>query len=170
MIADLKIKSILKQYKYLINKQSVKYSELEKITSVAVILDNEALINVIASNLLNNFPLKKEAFTFLVYSKFFISQTCSTIVFSEKDIGFKASLKSHNLNKFVKYSFDLLINYTKESNIFINIITLQSQAKLKAGFAQIDDRLFDIVVYDSTFNEAILNQELKKYLVILNKI
>jgi len=50
------------------------------------------------------------------------------------------------------------------------MVTLLSQADFKAGFAEIDDRLYDIVVSDTSFNEAVLNQELKKYLTILNKI
>ena len=33
-----------------------------------------------------------------------------------------------------------------------------------------DDRLYDLVISDEGLNEAVLNQELKKYLTILNKI
>ena len=84
--------------------------------------------------------------------------------------GFNASLKSDNLKEFVKKEYDLLINYTKTPNLYTNMVTLLSQSDLKAGFANIDDRLYDIVISDEGQNEAILNQELKKYLTILNKI
>lgn len=170
MLANFKQKSIQKQYDKLVEKQPLVNNKGGKVSTIAIILDNDALVNVITSNLLSRFSFQKEAITFLVYRKFIKNQEASPRFFSEKEIGYKASLKSDNLNNFVKKDYDLLINYTKQSNLYTNIITLQSQAKLKAGFAEIDDRLFDIVVSDPTFNEAVLNQELKKYLTILNKL
>ena len=170
MIANLKQKSIQKEYDKLLQKQPVTNDKQGKVKKVAVVLDNEALVNVITSNMLNIFPFQKQDITFLVYREFSKKQEATPLFFTEKEIGYKASLKSDNLKNFVKNDYDLLINYTKMSNLYTNVITLQSQAKLKAGFAEIDDRLFDIVVSDPTFNEAVLNQELKKYLTILNKI
>lgn len=170
MISKLKQKSIQKVYNKLVEKKVPKTANNKKITSVAVLLDNEMLINVIEANLLSKLPFKKEQVVFFTFKENVKKQEESPQIFSDNDLGFKASLKSDNLKNFVKKDFDLLINYTKTSNLYTNMVTLLSQAKLKAGFAQIDDRLFDIVVSDTTFNEAILNQELKKYLTILNKI
>lgn len=170
MIGNFRKKSILKQYNKLKKRSKATSSNKDKIKSIAIILDNAALENVIASNLGTKLSFNKENITFLVYRKFSKKEESITKFFSEREIGFKASLKSDNLKKFVNYSYDLLINYTKASNLYTNVITLHSRAKLKAGFAEIDDELFDIVVSDPTFNEAVLNQELKKYLTILNKI
>lgn len=170
MISKLKQKSIQKAYSKLIVKKVTKKPTNNKVKRVAVLLDNETLINVVISNLTNKLPFKKEqiaVYTFREYSK---KQEESSEFFSDNDFGFKASLKSDNLKNFVKNDFDLLINYTKSANLFTNMVTLLSQAELKVGFAEIDDRLFDIVVSDATFNEAVLNQEIKKYLTILNKI
>lgn len=170
MISKLKQKSIQKVYNKLIDRKVSKTVNNQKINTVAVLLDNETLINVIEANLLSKLPFKKEQIVFFTFKENVKKQDTSPQFFSDNDLGFKASLKSDNLKDFVKKDFDLLINYTKISNLYTNMVTLLSQAKLKAGFAEIDDRLFDIVVLDATFNEAILNQELKKYLTILNKI
>ncbi len=170
MIGNFKQKSIEKQYDKLIERNVTSNSRGGKVKSVAVILDNASLENVITSNLASKLNFEKRNITFLVYRKFSKKDEIIPKFFSEKEIGFKASLKSDNLKNFVKNDYDLLINYTKVSNLYTNIITLHSQAKLKAGFANIDDKLFDIVVSDPTFNEAVLNQELKKYLTILNKL
>ncbi|MGB1043060.1 MAG: DUF6913 domain-containing protein, partial [Tenacibaculum sp.] len=116
------------------------------------------------------FPFKKENITVLVYREFSKKDEVSPLFFTNNDFGFKAVLKSDNLKDFVKKDFDLLINYTKSTNLFTNMVTLYSQADLKASFANIDDRLYDIVIADEALNEAVLNQELKKYLTILNKI
>lgn len=170
MISKFKEKSIQKVYNKLIDKNVYKSSNNQKITSIAILLDNETLINVIKANLVNKLPFKKEQITVFTYKQSVKKEEKSNSVFSDGDFGFKASLKSDNLKDFVKKDFDLLINYTKSSNLYTNMVTLLSQSKLKAGFTEIDNRLFDIVVSDNTFNEAVLNQELKKYLTILNKI
>ncbi|WP_299109950.1 hypothetical protein [uncultured Tenacibaculum sp.] len=170
MISKLKQKSIQKVFDKMIRKTVIKRQDSNKIKKVAIVLDNESLINIVLANLTNKLPFTNEqisVFTFREYSK---KQEASSEFFTDNDFGFKASLKSDNLKNFVKNEYDLLINYTKSSNIFTNMVTLLSQAKLKAGFANIDDRLFDIVVSDEAFNEAVLNEELKKYLTILNKI
>ena len=170
MIGNFKQKSIERHYDKLIEKNVISNNRGGKIKTVAVILDNASLENVITSNLSSKLFFNKKDITFLVYRKFSKKDKAMDKFFSEKEIGYKGSLKSDNLKKFVKNDYDLLINYTKESNLYTNIITLHSQSKLKAGFADIDDKLFDIVVKDPTYNEAVLNQELKKYLTILNKI
>lgn len=170
MISKLKKKSIQKQYDKFIANQPQKNIKNSKVKNIAVVLDNEALVNVVLANLTNNFSIKKEAITVLVFKEFSKKDEPSPQFFTEKEVGFKASLKSDNLKNFVKNNYDLLINYTKQSNLLTNMVTLLSQADFKAGFAEIDDRLFDIVVSDESFNEAVLNQELKKYLTILNKI
>lgn len=170
MISKLKQKSIHKVFDKLIRKTGIKHQDSNKIKKVAIVLDNESLINIVLANLTNKLPFKKDQITVFTYREYSKKQEESPDFFTENDFGFKASLKSDNLKNFVKNDYDLLINYTKSSNIFTNMVTLLSQAKLKAGFANIDDRLFDIVVSDEAFNEAILNQELKKYLTILNKI
>ena len=170
MISTLKSKSIQKEYDKLVAKQSKKTHKSSQVKKVAILLDNEALVNVVLANLANNFPFKKEDVSVLVFREYSKKDEPSPQFFTEKDLGFKASLKSDNLKDFVKNDYDLLINYTKTTNLLTNIITLLSQADFKAGFAEIDDRLYDIVVSDEGFNEAVLNQELKKYLTILNKI
>ncbi|CAL2101145.1 conserved protein of unknown function [Tenacibaculum sp. 190130A14a] len=170
MISKFKQKSIQKAFDKLVRKSISKRQDSNKIKKVAIVLDNESLINIVLANLTNKLPFTKEQITVFTLREYSKKQEESPEFFTENDFGFKASLKSDNLKNFVKNEYDLLINYTKSSNIFTNMVTLLSQAKLKAGFANIDDRLFDIVVSDEAFNEAILNQELKKYLTILNKI
>ena len=170
MIGSFKEKSIEKQYNKLIEKQPLTNNKQGKIKSVAIILDNEALVNVIMANLTNKLPFKKENIRFLVYKAHSKEVEEDPMFFTEKEIGYQASLKSDNLKNFVKNDYDLLINYTKNTNLYTNVITLHSQAKVKAGFAEVDNRLFDLIVSDTSYNEAVLNQELKKYLTILNKL
>lgn len=170
MISTLKKKSIQKTYDKLVVKKVNTLHKEAKVKSVAILLDNEALVNVVIANLTNIFPFEKTDIRVLVYKEYSKKDEPSPQFFTEKDLGFKGSLKSDNLKNFVKNKYDLLINYTKTPNLLTNVVTLLSEADIKASFAEIDDRLYDIVVSDDSFNEAVLNQELKKYLTILNKI
>ena len=170
MISKFKNKSIQKAYDSFIVKKNNKAPKSNLINSVAILLDNESLVNVMISNLTSKFSFKKENITVLIHREYSKKDEESPLFFSDNDFGFNASLKSDNLKEFVKNDYDLLINYTKESNLYLNMVTLLSQSDLKAGFANIDDRLYDIVISDDGQNEAVLNQELKKYLTILNKI
>ncbi len=170
MINKLKQKSIQKVYDKVISKKVNKTKKNSSIKKIAILLDNEALVNVMIANLTSKLPFKKENITVLVFREYSKKDESSPEFFTDNDFGFKASLKSDNLKNFVKNDYNLLINYIKTPNLFTNMVTLWSQADLKAGFSGIDDRLYDIVISDEGLNEAILNQELKKYLTILNKI
>ncbi|CAM1367072.1 conserved protein of unknown function [Tenacibaculum soleae] len=170
MINRLKQKSIQKIYNKTIVKKSVKNKEERKIKKVAILLDNESLENIVLANLSNKLSFVKENITVLIYREFSKKEEVLPKFFTNKDIGMKASLKSDNLKNFVKNDYDLLISYIKAPNLYTNMVTLLSQASLKTGFAGVDDRLYDLVISDEGFNEAVLNQELKKYLTILNKI
>lgn len=170
MISKFKYKSVQKAYDSFIEKKINKAHKSSLIKNVAILLDNESLVNVMISNLTSKFPFKKENITVLIYREYSKKDEESPEFFTDNDFGFNASLKSDNLKEFVKNDYDLLINYTKAPNLYMNMVTLLSQSDLKAGFASIDDRLYDIVISDEGQNEATLNQELNKYLTILNKI
>ncbi|WP_233901014.1 DUF6913 domain-containing protein [Tenacibaculum piscium] len=185
MISKLKEKSIQKFYNKTILKAQNKEQQQYKIKKIAVLLDNPSIENKIIADLTTKFPFQKENITVLIYKPFEKkdknkeesqeesqeeNQQENIKIFTEKDIGFKASLKSDNLKNFVKIDYDALINYIKTPNLYTNTITLLSQARLKTGFANIDERLYNLIIADDGFDETILNQELKKYLTILNKI
>ena len=170
MISKLKHKLIEKKYNKLVVKKTSKKHSTKTIKRVAILLDNESLENVMISNLTTNFPFKKENIDVLIYREYSKKQELFPKFFTNNDIGFTGSLNSNDLKKFVKNEYDLLINYVKTPNLYANMITLLSRAMFKTGFAEIDNRLYDLVVSDDGLDEVVLNQEIKKYLTILNKI
>ena len=170
MISKLKDKSIQKVYNKSVVKKTSKKHSSKAIKRVAILLDNESLENVMIANLTTNFPFKKEDIDVLVYREYSKKQEISPKFFTNNDFGFKGSLNSNDLKNFVKNEYDLLINYVKIPNLYVNMVTLLSEAIFKTGFAEMDDRLYDLVISDEGLNEAVLNKELKKYLTILNKI
>lgn len=170
MIGVIKEKRLVRNYQKLANKEQSKFYDTSKITTVGVVLEDEALIDLVAESLTTQLPFYRNDIQYVVYKPYVKNQEIAPICFTEKDIGGDLRLKSDNLKNFVKNNHDLLINFTKDSNLYTNVITLLSNAKLKTGYNAVDDRIFDLIIADPTRNEAVFYKELKKYLTILNKI
>lgn len=90
--------------------------------------------------------------------------------FTLKDVNLKSQFSNEELNNFISDEFDLLINYYNEENPFLQLLTNQSKAKFKAGFAAVDKRLNHLLINTALENYKGFTQELFRYLKILNKI
>lgn len=90
--------------------------------------------------------------------------------FSEKDINWKGEYTEPSFHSFLEEPFDLLIGYFDSSNLYLEMAVLQSNATFKVGFSNIREALFDITISESTLHVDAFLQELKKYLVILEKL
>mgnify|MGYP003638441993 FL=1 len=91
-------------------------------------------------------------------------------IFSPKDLNFNASFSAANVITFTAREFDLLINYYDVEKLSLLLISQQSCAKFKVGFASVDNRLNDLIIKSTIKNSSIFAQEVIKYLKILNKI
>ena len=88
---------------------------------------------------------------------------------TEKDFSWSGKLLSKDITSFLDKPFDMLIDYTKADVIFKMYLVVQSKAKFKVGFANVDDRIYDLMI--AVENDiTIFNKELIKYLKILNKL
>ncbi|MFC4739165.1 DUF6913 domain-containing protein [Flavobacterium ponti] len=90
--------------------------------------------------------------------------------FTKKDIGFSGNYSKGEIENFVNFPFDLLINFYDESNANLELITAQSKAKFKVGFASVNKDLNHFFV--NTFVEKYVDftQVLFDYLRILKKV
>ncbi len=90
--------------------------------------------------------------------------------YTTSDISFSGDIKKGEVENFIKYPFDLLVSYYDVSNIDLEVVTINSKAKFKTGFATINNAMNHFFVtthvekYDD-FTEVLFN-----YLKILNKI
>ena len=89
--------------------------------------------------------------------------------FSESDFSFFGKIKYSNLRDFLNREFDMLINYQIKENLFLNHLNLRSKSSFKVGFASAK---LDGLALEFRGNEGMdihaLNQELEKYITILN--
>ena len=91
-------------------------------------------------------------------------------VFSPADLNWNATFNKPEISDFVKQNFDLLINYYDVEKIPLLLVSQQSKAGFKVGFASIDERLNHFIISINTDNYTIFVNELFKYLKLFNKI
>lgn len=174
MLSKLKKNSIISRFEK--DKLKVAASKrnmnTKKIKNVAVLMEESQLLNSnIALKTIQkelNIPIKN--IRLMVYRPFEKKVEYTDFEFTEKDFGWRGSLKLNKLQEFVKNEYDLLINYGFEENLYLNVITLHSLSNFKVGFAAGEDSLYDLSVSDTDRNLNVLTTEMIKYLKILKKI
>nr|WP_225318072.1 hypothetical protein [Flavobacterium luteum] len=90
--------------------------------------------------------------------------------FSHKDLSWTATFEKSEVKDFVAKKFDLLINYYDTEKSALLLVSNQSKAIFKVGFASIDKKLNHFMIHTNAENYKIFIEELFKYLKILNKI
>ncbi len=90
--------------------------------------------------------------------------------FNPKNFGWKGKVNGVELEAFINTEFDALISYYKEDNLYLNIITALSKANFKIGISSKDNRLNDFIIDVKPDQVGVFEEELFKYLRVLNKI
>lgn len=168
----------LVKYKYISNQKAYNKQILNVfrkidnsvIKTVAILVENEERLQEITTDIEKTLGIKKQNITPLIFKEKLKKEEHSPAYFTKKDFKFRGKIVSKDLQGFIKKDFDLLISYAIEANLYVNMITLYSEAKFKVGFAQIDDRLYDLIVKEPSFSTKVLHKEIHKYLSILKKI
>ena len=91
-------------------------------------------------------------------------------VFCHKDLSWRATFDKSEVKDFIAQKFDLLINYYDVEKSALLLVTNQSKATFKVGFASIDKKLNHFMIHTNAENYKVFVDELFKYLKILNKI
>jgi Family of unknown function (DUF6913) len=90
--------------------------------------------------------------------------------FNPKNFGWKGKINGVELQEFVDIEFDALISYYKEDNLELNLVTALSKANFKIGISGKDQRLNDFIIDVKPNQTQVFENELIKYLKVLNKI
>ncbi len=90
--------------------------------------------------------------------------------FSEKDFNLKGEPKKGPIKSFIEEPFDLLIGYFDKNNLYLENAVLRSNAKFKVGFAKVNQRLYDLEIKEYPNKLESFVSELKKYLIVLQKL
>jgi hypothetical protein len=90
--------------------------------------------------------------------------------FNAKHLKWNATINNSAVNNFIDKEFDLLISYYDVEKAILLIVTHDSKAYFKVGFAAVDKRLNDLMINTNVENHKVFIHELFRYLKILNKI
>ncbi len=157
-----KIKRALEQVSSQENGQN------SKINSVLILIDENtspSISKMISSRL----AIDKRNIKTLIFKENPKKEQIVEGIVSEKDFSLFGNLKNEIIKKQLNQNVDLLLDYTV-GNIFLNLITVLSKSKFKVGLSKNNTQLFDFLI-DVKNNEIdVFNDELVKYLKILNKI
>lgn len=143
-----------------------------KITRIGLLLNDKIEGASVVDNLVKVFGFDKKQITFLVHKPTLDvkKEAFSEGMFGDSDFGWFGTINNHIVQEFIQTEFDLLINYSASSNLYIDILVLLSKASFKVSHAGNNDDLYDLVVATGLKDVTTLNQEANKYLQILKKI
>ncbi|UTN02434.1 hypothetical protein L0669_14005 [Flavobacterium bizetiae] len=97
-------------------------------------------------------------------SKFKEKETYSIPTFGNKHINWNGEITEAFLNEFIATEFDLLISYYDIETAILMMITNQSKARFKVGFASVDKKLNRWMIDTTIQNYKLFVFELFKYL------
>lgn len=145
-------------------------SSLNKIEKVGILAEVELFKTYDFSRKLSeNFGVKRNDFDIFLYQNDYGQDSMDQYEsFSEKDFGLYGKIKSKNAKKIIENEYDLLIDYCNEDNIFSKVLCFSSNSKLIAGFKNEKFDIYDISIKLENNRIDTFNEELTKYLKILN--
>jgi hypothetical protein len=158
-----------------INKRLTKITEgsNDKISTIGIIIDSTRFFDT--EKLLDDIKSKKNDFKeikVLFYNdKIGHKDSLSQLSFSLKDVSLFGKIKVTEVQDFIAYPFDLLVNFYNEEKQSLLYVSLFSKAKFKVGFTNIDSNIANhLLIKSDVKNYKNFVSELFKYLKILNKI
>ncbi len=143
-----------------------------KIKSLGIILNFDEIddfnaFNVLASQLkIHTNKLKVIAYTSDLKSHGNSWDSC----FNMNDFGWNGVIKNIELQAFLNESFDVLISYYSDATLELKLLTTLSKSQFKIGILQADERLNDLIIKTDIEDMSVFNNEVIKYLTVLNKI
>lgn len=90
--------------------------------------------------------------------------------FTEKDFNWRGEPKRPAFKSFIEEPYDLLIGFFNKNNLYLENAVLRSNSKFKVGFANVNQELYDMEISEYPTKIDSFLSELKKYLIVLNKL
>ena len=172
ILKGLKRNALKKSIESHVKKRTSQAKEVADIKSLAVLIDASDSVNVLSLvKLANELGVKSDQLMVMGYKdQKEVSDDKDAAFYNDKSFGVNGGVKTASLRKFIDKEYDVLINFYSESKLELDYVAAASNAKFKVGFAEIDNRINDLVIGSANQNINLFISELKKYLKILQII
>ncbi|MCF6296622.1 MAG: hypothetical protein L3J08_01330 [Flavobacteriaceae bacterium] len=151
-------------------RDSNRINSLRKIEKIIILAESDLLKTYdFTKKLSENFGISKRNFDVLLYNNEYGEGSLDEYMsFTEKDFSFSCKIKNAKLKKIITNKYDLLIDYSPSGNVFAQVVCFYVNSVLKAGFENEEFDMYDISIKLESNKVDTFNEELTKYLQILN--
>lgn len=173
ILKGLKRNAIKKSVEAYLGGREARSQNISNLKTLAVLIDATQSINIVSLlKLANELGVKSEELKVIGYKEDQkeIIDDKDTAYYNDKSFGVNGAIKSKSLQDFVDKDFDVLINFYEKNSVELNYVAAASKAKFKVGFAEVDNRINDLIIGSTTNDANLFISELKKYLKILQII
>lgn len=173
ILKGFKQNALKKSIESYIKKRQSPAKKIAGIKTLAVLIDASTSVNVLSLvKLANELGVKSDQLKVMGYKEDQkeIADDPDAAYYNDKSFGVNGAIKSTSLKDFVQKEYDVLINFYSEEKLGLNLVAAASRAKFKVGFAEVDNRINDLVIGGVPGNTNLFIAELKKYLKILEII
>lgn len=170
MILDrFKSKNVIKQFNKILNT-SIENKRLssDKIKKVLLFVENE-LDHEVLQSLSDNLNISSSNFRHFIFKNTIEKNEDLENCITKKDFGLLGKFKNIEVNKVLGESFDILVNYTI-NNEFVSSLVADSNAGFKVGLLDNYSQVYDMIIDVEKGDLFAFNKELRRYLLILNKL
>jgi hypothetical protein len=142
------------------------------ITSIGCIVDLDSFNKPeLFFEFVDEYKLRPNAVKIIGYKNYYDKNSpYATPVFSDKDLGWKGTIENSYALEFLSREYDILVNYYTADNLLLQLMTVKTQARMKVGFKEVDQKLNDLILEIPMSDFKTFKMELKKYLRVLNEI
>jgi len=167
-IKDFSVKKRLKN-----SLQNVKtVLTVNSIKTIGLLIDESYFseINLFRNELILSGILESNIEVLVYRDRLKKNKSVSQATFSANDLNWNGTISNTAVNDFVDKQFDLLISYYDVEKAILLVVTHNSKAHFKVGFAAINKKFNDLMINTNAENYKVFTHELFRYLKILKKI
>ena len=168
----LKQKSGRKFIKQAMQKPAPASTRKQGVSKVGCIVDLDKFDKAdVFYEFLEEFKLQPNAVKIIGYKNYYDKNSpYATPVFSDKDLGWNGDIENSYALEFLNGEYDVLVNYYKQHNLLLNIMSLKTVARLKVGFKEAGPEFNDLMLDTPMSDFKTFKTELKKYLGVFKEL
>ncbi len=172
ILKGLKRNAIKKSTEAFLEKRNASSQSISGLKTLAVLIDASYSVNILSLvKLANELGVTPNNLKVMGYKEDKeVEDSKDADYYNDKSFGVNGTIKSQSLQEFIDQDYDVLIGFYQDNKIELNYVAAASNAKLKVGFAEVDNRINDLIIGATVNNPNLFIKELKKYLKILQVI